>query len=902
MRIKVQRLTRAHEESAFNPLVARHGMTGRFPSGLFTVTILLLSALLPLVSASGGGLLLTSSSLIIEGDQEVGVGAVNASIEVTSMGQFSNGSLEMQFETISGTPLASENRTINLTTDQSSIESFSIIDVPIGQHLLTLRLWGDVGTPDSENLTVVTRLITRLAPASLVVSSSSSWTLTGLDGGSGNASGNQSIRDGDLLHLQATISNEGGVNWTGLVQVWHTPSQGQSTLSLNDSVSIAGGSSTVINLTIGPLFEGNHQLQVLIANSGDGDTSDDSDSVSFSVGPPPLARLALSGVTDVSDPSLDDEVTWNLSITNSGEVNWSGSLACEHPAGIEVTNQSLMIAVGETWNDSMIINVRPGSLSCSTTDLQRIHDDSVSSFSHDYDMAAGHLILASTSGLAAYGGPFHVGDEVPLSVLVHNDGDQTGGGELQIREGEEGGSFGPWLGGIPLTLDVGSSRELENPLTPLASGNRSIEWRVVSDDSLVDSNLSGSFSLAVIPAQTLEVNLTIGAWTLADGLSLSVESSLGDGRARMVTLDVGTTDSAGDNIQISTEILLATGMRSFSFDLGQPSSAHTAWVQATPIGWTAAGDAFDSSTLIRPEAIAATTLGSPVPSSPTVGDRVQLQYALRNDGNAATLPGSVTLIDVRTNEVIWTDSAPIVAAGDEEDGTIVLEDWPEGAVVDIRLEWHTDTTSTSVFGSYTSTGPDDSTGGLAFDWTSLVYGLLAGLVMGLVARTAMRAKAGVPLVGGRSSVSGSSRQPAAEKSEVACPACDQRLRVPSDYTGSARCPSCSITFPVVREVPEEPEEPAVHEEPAGPEGARESVSTDSTDSASIPQPVTVQSEPEFDSKPTPIISKVEEKTSSSDSDVIRCPDCSQKLKVPYDRRPVKARCPACKCEFRALAE
>ncbi|MED5486836.1 MAG: hypothetical protein VYB40_03940, partial [Candidatus Thermoplasmatota archaeon] len=43
-----------------------------------------------------------------------------------------------------------------------------------------------------------------------------------------------------------------------------------------------------------------------------------------------------------------------------------------------------------------------------------------------------------------------------------------------------------------------------------------------------------------------------------------------------------------------------------------------------------------------------------------------------------------------------------------------------------------------------------------------------------------------------------------------------------------------------------------------------------------------------------------EKESSSTDDIIRCPDCSQKLKVPYDRRPIRARCPACRCEFRAL--
>ena len=56
-------------------------------------------------------------------------------------------------------------------------------------------------------------------------------------------------------------------------------------------------------------------------------------------------------------------------------------------------------------------------------------------------------------------------------------------------------------------------------------------------------------------------------------------------------------------------------------------------------------------------------------------------------------------------------------------------------------------------------------------------------------------------------------------------------------------------------------------------------------------------EPEAEPEP---ITPTGEKESSSSDDVIRCPDCEQKLKVPYDRRPVRARCPACKCEFRAL--
>ena len=42
--------------------------------------------------------------------------------------------------------------------------------------------------------------------------------------------------------------------------------------------------------------------------------------------------------------------------------------------------------------------------------------------------------------------------------------------------------------------------------------------------------------------------------------------------------------------------------------------------------------------------------------------------------------------------------------------------------------------------------------------------------------------------------------------------------------------------------------------------------------------------------------------SSSDNDILGCPKCARKLKVPYEKRPAKARCPACETIFEARAE
>ena len=33
-----------------------------------------------------------------------------------------------------------------------------------------------------------------------------------------------------------------------------------------------------------------------------------------------------------------------------------------------------------------------------------------------------------------------------------------------------------------------------------------------------------------------------------------------------------------------------------------------------------------------------------------------------------------------------------------------------------------------------------------------------------------------------------------EKKEISCPDCAQSLRVPTDYSGSVRCPACKVVF------------------------------------------------------------------------------------------------------------
>ena len=859
-------------------------MTKGHGYSLGVFSLLLLSTCIPLVSASGSGLLMSGDSFTISGDQEVGSGDINISIDIVAHGISSNGSIEMTFTAEDSTPLASDNRSISLSAGESSTETFDISGVPIGTHTLTLQLWGDVGISFENNVSQIQLFVQKLSPANASIESNGTWLVTPINSQTGEESGNSTIRDGDQAWLIAMVSNSGDVPW-----------QGNSTISVDgvplstQQTTIDGLTTTSLNFTIGPLFEGTSSILVELLED---QSLIDSAAMGVDIGPPPLPRPILSMVTNHTNPDLGDSINWSISVDNTGESTMSGIIQCSFPSGVEILNQSITIPplTNQTW--VLSIDVRPGELFCITSSNSRIHTDSVTSTSNIYDMSAGHLMRAGSDGLTVTGGPFHVGDSAPLAILIHNGGDFSGTGSLEVREGDsEGGEFSNWSSLETRTLEVGSSLELGSEYTTLVHGERTIEWRIVSQDSLVASDLSGSMSLNIQPSQSLDLSIISNHWTLEEGLSIEVTTTLSAGESRLVLLEAGTSGASGELTQISTEIFLSPGQRTLTYDLGHPFSSSDAWVELTPISWMSSTIAQDQITLVHPNPVVSVVIHSVSPTTPVPGEPATISYSLINEGNADTLTGDLMLIDMkRDGEVLWpksgTEPVGSVSSGENHSGTISLEQWPEGSVVDVSLIWHTSNTDATGVASFLSQAEDSTEAESTIDWMSIVYGSLAGLFIGLVTRTVMRARAGVPLLSRRergerkSKPKKSPSKVAEEKVEVACPACDQRLRVPASYSGSARCPACAQTFPV--EASEEEPLSEIEEEVP----IEETVEPVEQESEHDPEPVLVE----------------QEKTSSSSDDVIRCPDCEQKLKVPYNRRPVRARCPACKCEFRALQE
>ena len=99
------------------------------------------------------------------------------------------------------------------------------------------------------------------------------------------------------------------------------------------------------------------------------------------------------------------------------------------------------------------------------------------------------------------------------------------------------------------------------------------------------------------------------------------------------------------------------------------------------------------------------------------------------------------------------------------------------------------------------------------------------------------------------------------KIQIACPECSRQLRIPSNYSGSVRCPDCEHSFEV-----EEKKDPT-----------RE-----------IEQNIVEQESNEEE--------PIEENINDGKIQV-SCPDCTQTLRIP-ESYSGSVRCPACKNIFR----
>jgi len=311
-------------------------------------------------------------------------------------------------------------------------------------------------------------------------------------------------------------------------------------------------------------------------------------------------------------------------------------------------------------------------------------------------------------------------------------------------------------------------------------------------------------------------------------------------------------------------------------------------------------------------------LGISNPAVPVNGESATIAYTLSNAGSDNIAGGVLVLKVSSTNEILWQASAPLVEAGDSQSGEISVDDWPAGASVGLHLEWRSGGSQTITTKSYPSKAPAISD---SFDipWAAIIYGAVAGIVISAVARFVFVWQGEDPgekkqLRSQRRDARASAKEDAQKarqerlnptgKQEVSCPSCSMTLRVPNDYDGQARCPACTHVFPVTPVEISEPEPEKVTKDDEDIEQVVDSEITQSSSrelkkksavvsKAKSTKPLQVEKKK---GKPTTVSTTM---SSISSGDEIRCPSCAQRLKVPYDRRPITAKCPRCKTKFMA---
>ena len=185
--------------------------------------------------------------------------------------------------------------------------------------------------------------------------------------------------------------------------------------------------------------------------------------------------------------------------------------------------------------------------------------------------------------------------------------------------------------------------------------------------------------------------------------------------------------------------------------------------------------------------------------------------------------------------------------------------WPEGDQVSLVSTWSISQETINVENLFISSVVQIEEESQPIPWT----GILGGIALAAAIILVIRIRGSNPTVKSskpspkKDTVSKDSDSILSdEKIQISCPECSRQLRIPSNYSGSVRCPDCEHSFEV--------------EEKKDPSREIEQETIEETES--------IQEE-------------------INDGKVqVSCPDCSQTLRIP-ESYSGSVRCPACKSIF-----
>ena len=479
-----------------------------------------------------------------------------------------------------------------------------------------------------------------------------------------------------------------------------------------------------------------------------------------------------------------------------------------------------------------------------------------------------NLTAASSSEIALIGEPVHVGDSLTASILVHNQGQNPESVSLLISsDGLE------QIQGESILINPGSSREVSASFSPSSPGSMNLDWKVYSSNGGVARELNGSTVIEVLEPQSIQLVVDTLDWNLENGLNSEISLYLGEGRSREVEIEVSILDQTIESTLQSFQITMDPGRRQLNLDFGNPT-ADSLIFRARPISWIADEDIEIKTNLISPN-LELVVSSEGVTVAPVIGESVNIPFTLINNGNTQTLPGEVRV--VRNSDWMILDTIPTysIDPGGSFSDEFTIEEWPDSKVVDVHIIWLTSGVTESLLLEIETYSDNNAEAELPFDIMAAIYGTVTGLVLVMFILVMYRTVSESVEDTGKSRFNrirearGEKKKSAAvQKREIPCPECDQRLHIPNSHSGAVKCPACTSRFIV------------------------DSIPSDGVDS--IPEEDIAENQSESHMLQLP-----KEISARSMDDLLSCPSCDQTLKIPINKRPVKARCPACRSEFLA---
>ncbi len=823
---------------------------------------------MPFVSASSDGISIDASTISLTDFDKIeqSIYQLEFDIEIigTPSGTTSFANISFDMETISGVVISNTIENYSLSASESIQVSHNFTEIPYGYVVISVSMTGDVASSSPTHVSSFQRTLQRLNPLDISVGQSDSIIIEGIDS-IGQNTGNLSVNDGDYIQLQIPVINDGDFDWSGFVTVNVSDSSGfENTTSQLFSVNAMQTSIYLFNSSI-MMNEGQLSIHVWLNNSGDGDASDESVNFISSINPPPLPIISLLLEEVTTEIIAGETMTWNLKVSNSGEVGFDGNISCEFDQFL-ILNDSLILESNSEVNISVSTSARPGLLSCEVSN-DRISQNSQFETNLSLLVESAEFETAGGSVPAKLMGPWHEGDDVRLSILVRNHGSKSGNVKIVCEVA------GITYAGDSIQLGVDEAGEIYVDVPMMESGLQMLNWSLQSTDGSIDSGLFGVLNISVAERQTVEISISRVSWDEQNGLSYDWGVNLSEGVQRDVRVRLGYIDSLQESYLLDTVMSLSPGLTEGTIDLGF-IDADKVIVRANEDNWVA-GFGFTSLSVNTPQERAIYSISfdpQTTPNRPVAGESANVKINLENSGMISGAQGNLILM-TSSGVLIGERTVEPLDSQTTKTEQFNLQDWPTGDEVSLVVTWEVSRqvlTADEIFISSATQTEEESS-----EVSDFIPGILGGIALAAAVILVVR------IINSRQDQGSKPEKKKTEPSDepkpalsdvkiqIGCPECSRQLRVPANYSGSVRCPDCNHNFDVEEEQEEVEEEQEEFE------------------NETVENIVEDQVEQEQE----------QEQEMNDGKTEVACPECSQTLRIPSSYSG-SVRCPACKNIFR----